>query len=205
MKIKAITFDLWGTLIHESNTKRLVRKFVLKYLDEKTANTMFTTNYTKKQFFKLVENKAGKDKAKQLEKIMKTQIKNYRTYKDIKYVLELSKKYKIGIISNASFVSNELLKQWPYKKYFKHIIFSYQYEIAKPNKKLFLIAARKMNINPENVLHIGNDYKEDYLIPKQHKLNTVYLDRNNWYPNLKYRIRSFKQLENYIKKIENKK
>ena len=84
----------------------------------------------------------------------------------------LSKKdYKLGIISNAQFYTEEILKvllnkQWENRLFDQKLIFySYREKRAKPSKDFFLRAVSKAkelyNIDSNEILYIGNDMLND--------------------------------------------
>ena len=126
---------------------------------------------------------------------------NYIEFSDFEYILPLIKDYKLGLISNCSFITKEIIDNWNYKKIFDFVIYSHIEEVKKPDKKIFNKAIKKLNLKPNEILVIGNDYENDYLGAKNAGLNALLIDRKNNYKNVKERITSFKQIKNYIKKI----
>jgi len=82
----------------------------------------------------------------------------------------VTKNILLGIISNAQFFTPMLFK-WFLEKDLSDLsfnkdlsVFSYQYHYAKPSMALFDIAVRRLdhyNINPHEVLYIGNDMLND--------------------------------------------
>lgn len=204
-KIKAITFDIWGTILNNTETYNkyhtelsnwIIDKFGFNYYDN-----MFVENIDKKQFLDDVKILFGTEDVKYVTNLIKKQVKKFKVYSDVKYIFELQKKYKlkIGIISNASFRTHELLKNWKDLKKFDSVVISYEYEFKKPNKLIFETSARKLKIPLKNIIHIGDNYIDDFDGPKKQGINTIILDRNNNYKEIKERITSFKELEKYLK------
>ncbi|MEW5761166.1 MAG: hypothetical protein AB1779_10430, partial [Candidatus Thermoplasmatota archaeon] len=63
-------------------------------------------------------------------------------------------------------------------KYFKEVFSSTSdFKLVKKNKKFYLKLLEKLNIAPKELLHIGDHYKFDYIIPKKLGINALYLDR----------------------------
>ncbi len=208
MVIKAITFDLWGTILdnetkyNEYHTK--LSDYIIDKLGLKYFQNMFVENMDKKQFLDDVKILFGEIESKYAEKLLNKQIKTFKIYSDVKYIFELQKKYdiKIGIISNASFRTFELLKNWKDLKKFDSITISYEYETKKPNKEIFEISAKKLKVPLKNIIHIGDNFIDDFDGPKKQKINSILLDRENYYKNEKQKVNSFKELEKYL--LENK-
>ena len=81
-----------------------------------------------------------------------------------------SKRIALGIISNAQFYTPLLFEAFMGKSLSKLgfnkklIFFSYMYQYAKPSKKLFLLADKKLKrygIKSEDAVYIGNDMLND--------------------------------------------
>jgi putative hydrolase of the HAD superfamily len=208
MVIKAITFDLWGTILdnetkyNEYHTK--LSDYIIDKLGLKYFQNMFVENMDKKQFLEDVKILFGEIESKYAEKLLNKQVKTFKIYSDVKYIFELQKKYdiKIGIISNASFRTFELLKNWKDLKKFDSITISYEYETKKPNKEIFEISAKKLKVPLKDIIHIGDNFIDDFDGPKKQKINSILLDRENYYQNEKQKVNSFKELEKYL--LENK-
>lgn len=203
MSIKAITFDLWGTILH--NKTLLIHKKLTNYICDELGQSyfdrMYVTNITKEQFLNDFKNFAGYSKMRKAKRMLEDQSTNFKVYSDIKSVLDLKDKYKLGIISNASFRTNEILKNLNATKIFDQIIISYKVGIIKPNKKIFEYASKKLGCELNEMLHIGNDYNADFLGAKNAGCNALLLDRNRKYKDIKERIRSFKYLDNYLERL----
>lgn len=205
-EIKAITFDLWETLIHDKSI--ILHNNVKKYVDSKMGESyrkqLYEKNTTKEQFLNDFKKNVGYKEMKHANALVRKQIQNYKAFSDVDAILPLMKKYKLGLISNCSFVTNEILNTWPLKKIFDSIVTSYQTEKKKPAREIFDLSAKKLNIKLENTLHIGNSYLEDFSEPKKFGLNTLLLDRKNEHKNEKERITTLNQLEKYLLKLEKK-
>lgn len=71
---------------------------------------------------------------------------------------------KLGILSNT-FVNavtlDRHLEQFGLLKFFPVRLYSYQFKFRKPDKRIFVQAARAINCPPENILFIGDKMKLD--------------------------------------------
>ena len=71
---------------------------------------------------------------------------------------------KLGIISNTFVNSSALdrhLKEMGIIEFFPMRLYSYQYKYRKPNKNIFLKAARNIDVPPENVIYVGDRIDKD--------------------------------------------
>jgi HAD superfamily hydrolase (TIGR01549 family) len=71
---------------------------------------------------------------------------------------------KLGILSNTFVHSTTLikhLKQFGIWEFFDDSLFSYDFAFRKPDKRIFLAAAERIGVIPENILFIGDRIKAD--------------------------------------------
>lgn len=88
-----------------------------------------------------------------------------------------TKKYKLGIISNAQFYTEEILRTVTNFEIDKTkfdpdlLLYSYREKEAKPSKDFFLKAVTKIkkmyNIEPNEILYVGNDMLNDIFTANQ--------------------------------------
>jgi len=80
-------------------------------------------------------------------------------------IQELSKKYKLAIISDTGFspgrVMSQMLEEIDIKKYFSAFSYSDETGVAKPHPKAFSVVLERFNCLPENALHIGDIERTD--------------------------------------------
>ncbi|MBN1786760.1 MAG: HAD family hydrolase [Sedimentisphaerales bacterium] len=73
---------------------------------------------------------------------------------------------KIGLLSNTFINKTTLekhLAQLDILKFFDAKLYSYQFKFRKPNKKIFIEAAKKLNCNPSNILFVGDRVDTDII------------------------------------------
>jgi putative hydrolase of the HAD superfamily len=99
----------------------------------------------------------------------------------------LSENYKLGVISDTIFspgtTLRKLLEGEDLLKYFQTFTFSDEFGMAKPQKEVFLSAAEKLGVKPEEMVHIGdresNDIRGPIGVGARGILCTVIKDRGS--------------------------
>ena len=80
-------------------------------------------------------------------------------------IQELSKKYKLAIISDTGFspgrVMSQMLEEIGIKKYFSAFSYSDETGVAKPHPDAYTTVLKQFNCSPENALHIGDIERTD--------------------------------------------
>lgn len=71
-----------------------------------------------------------------------------------------SRGYRIGLISDTVLTTGryltDFLRKYGMLKYFDFLVFSDRVEMVKPDRGVFLYAARKLGIEPEQAIHVGD-------------------------------------------------
>ncbi len=100
------------------------------------------------------------------------------------FVLEKLKKenFKIGLVSNTGETVGKAIKEVLDEKglinFFDALIFSDEVKYRKPKKEIFLYALKKLNVSPEETLHVGDDLGTDIVGAKSVGMQTCLLRRN---------------------------
>lgn len=108
---------------------------------------------------------------------LKHHIKIYPESKSI--LKELGKKHKLILISNASREFLDLkIEVEGLKDYFDRI-FSVTSDLRKVKKEenIYKEICEILKIKPEELIHVGDHYKFDYLVPRKIGIKAYYLDR----------------------------
>ena len=192
--IKAITFDFWNTLYHTrgtANNERInIIKEVLtgqgyniktasiedavkkawKYWDGVWLNENRTANAD--EWFrevlkilnislpaKLIEKTAGQIGHAVLSGISRP------VDEAVEIIKRLSKKYKLGVISDTgvspSFVLKELLNRANILKYFDTLVFSDEFGKSKPDRTVFMHALNLLGVKAAEAVHVGDLKRTD--------------------------------------------
>ena len=188
--IKAISFDLWGTLIKSNpEFKKARAEFISqKYnLPENEVNQIISqmkwnidvqverhgVSFETDHLYQILNkslgwntNKEAYDLRKECEKIFL----NYpplffsETTKDA--LRELSDKFDLHLLSNKVLIDGNILEEmfdiFEIKDYFENLNFSSNLKVSKPNVKAFQYAHQFMPYVSNEVLHVGDNKKCDY-------------------------------------------
>ena len=107
-----------------------------------------------------------------------------------------SEGFKLALVSNATPRAKKLLKQFDLEKYFDVLALSYEVRAVKPNPKIFNFALSKVGYP---AIHVGDIYEVDYVGAKRSYIDPILLDRYDFYPDIKGRVRDLKEA---LRKIE---
>jgi HAD superfamily hydrolase (TIGR01509 family) len=99
-----------------------------------------------------------------------------KLYDNADLVLQsLSQKYKLGIIANQTDGLVDRLNSWGILKYFTFIISSWDYQIMKPDIKLFQIAVEKSGYNSSETVMVGDRLDNDIFPAKNIGMKTIWI------------------------------
>lgn len=120
----------------------------------------------------------------------------YELYEDAIPFLEEVKGLglKVILVSNATRKIYEIVRELGLLKYLDGIVASCDLGIMKPHPKIFYHAIKTCGIEG---IHIGDVYEIDYLGAKRAYLDSILLDRFNFYPEIKEN-----KVKNLIEAIE---
>lgn len=170
--IKWLFFDVGSTIIDESKVyEGRIRKIA------EAANVSYGYAYeTAKGFYK--ENKKGDLEILKMWNIEEPEWEHNDEilYCDAKECLrELSNKYKIGIIANQSFGTENRLEKFGILQYIDLIIASAEEGVAKPDKRIFEIALERANCISEQAVMIGDRIDNDIVPAKEIGMSTIWI------------------------------
>ena len=84
----------------------------------------------------------------------------------------------LGVVSNWDSRLHTILKSTGLADYFDFILASAEVGSAKPDKKIFLEAIRRSNVNAKEVCHIGDDIRADIQGANSVEIDAILIDRN---------------------------
>ncbi len=214
--IKAVIFDLWGTLFYdEVRGEHPFRKFAKKinqnfddyeflkifekYLMlEKHYNLKIPIENLLKELGISYNKKLILGLIKLLERRRTSQKKPYP--ETLKILGELKKGgYKLSLITNTFYYSfQQLNKRFNITKLFDVILKSYEIGILKPNSRVFKIMLEKLKVKRNEVLMIGDSLKDDIEPAKKFGIKAILIDRKNKYLNYPNKIKSLNELNKFL-------
>lgn len=89
------------------------------------------------------------------------------------------KGYKLGIISNNDGRTEEKCEQVGIKDYFDIIVDSTKAGMVKPDANIFEKAARELNLNMSDLIHIGDLYGSDILGGLNAGMDVIWFNKRN--------------------------
>jgi putative hydrolase of the HAD superfamily len=210
--IKVVTFDLWNTLFVNKYYNDLRLNFFIQFLNEKqkslsfdevnnSFNTAFHLSninfqkvnfrhiYTRERILRLLKNlnimlpdiEIIKIEI-EFEEIMLSDPPLLKIgVKDT--LIELSKDYKIGLISNTGITPGRVIKKvfqkYDILDYFKITLFSDETGFYKPNPIMFEPILKEFNCKPQNVIHIGDILETDIKGANDCNMFSIWINDSN--------------------------
>lgn len=105
----------------------------------------------------------------------------------------------IGIISNFNSSLKEKLNQH-FGPIFSDIFVSEEIGISKPSIEFYKKVLDKINVNPNDILYIGDSIKLDLKPALTLGIKSYIIDRDNFYSDSDYRIQSLFEIKKMIEK-----
>lgn len=223
--IKVVFFDLFFTLVaprysNDRNEYDLLKITHLeweKYAEEKELYIKRATGKEKNPQ-RIIEDIIEKMKITVSESMMKEILKLRedrfkKTLIDIDFTIldvlsDIKKsKKRMCLISNSDIIDGMHWEKSPLNKLFDDKIFSYEVGYLKPQIEIYEIALKKMNVNPEECIFIGDGGSDELKGAKELGIKTVlsghFLKRDKEQHDLimkyaDYFIEDFRQLKNIL-------
>lgn len=114
---------------------------------------------------------------------------------------------KLGLISNADPIDCKYLNQSPLFRYFNDVVFSCSVGLLKPDKQIYELAMRHLNVSPEQCLFVGDGGSNELCGAKSAGMRTVFSEmletkndeqRKNIIKNADYHIKHISELFYYL-------
>ena len=134
------------------------------------------------------------------EKLLKSIFKNctylnWQAFEDTQILREIN--IPMGVISNFNTSLRDKLEHF-FGPIFKDVFVSEELGVAKPNIAFYQEALNKIQLKPSEVLYIGDSVRLDYEPAYKIGFNVLIIDRDNFYPNLKYKISNLAEIPNFL-------
>jgi len=201
MKIAAVTFDVGGTLIEpwpsvghvyaEAAARRGFKDISVEVLNRQFATAWRDVrdfNYTEASWAKVVDATfLGLTEALPSRTFFPELYQQFsepdawHIFEDVLPTLEnlASDGLKLGIISNWDDRLRPLLAALKLDKYFEVILISCESAFTKPSPVMFNLAAEKLGVAPERVLHVGDSLELDVRGAQAAGMKAVLLRRSD--------------------------
>lgn len=175
-KIKAVIFDLFGTLIDSFNAQeyRQVLSGMASSLSlpEASFYDLWSSSFNQRALgvFKTLEESiffiskelnipVDKNAMEQairirLDYTKRTLVPREDAIETLKQLQKLG--FKIGLISDCTFEVPQIWNTTKLSQYFDSVIFSCSVGIKKPDPRIYHLACKKLKVKPKNCLYIGD-------------------------------------------------
>ena len=124
------------------------------------------------QFFQLEESWKG---------LMERYVDKINIYPDVNHILEcLREKFLLVLTSNAGreFIDMEM-EATGLRRYFEQIFSATSdFQEVKKTASVYQRICEILGANPEEIVHVGDHYEFDYLVPRSLGIHAFYLDRS---------------------------
>lgn len=214
--IKAVIFDLFGTLVDADNLfKPITYELSIETnIDfDEIEGTMYNLyekvfdGHHEKEFkperyyYRILFNKLKvlyglTENSDYYVDLMYETFGRLKKYDDADIIEKLrDQKYKIGIITNADtyFVKKVLQKN---DIYYDDLIISEDSKVYKPHKKIFESSLDNLEVNKDEAIFIGDNVEADYYGAKNFGMKALLIDRSD-----KYKLENVEKITN-LKQIE---
>lgn len=145
-------------------------------------------------------NISDEDAQKKFKSYLNIYEKNWILFDDVKEVLEkLKDRYKLVILSNGD--EKQQRKKIEYtglNKYFSDIVISSEVGYSKPEKEIFEIACKMINVKPKNCIMIGDKYKVDIEGSLNAGMHGIWVNRKKEQLSFEYQIKELNELSKYL-------
>jgi putative hydrolase of the HAD superfamily len=138
------------------------------------------------QFEYLIRNKIKNEEEKKITE----QLSNYcynEVLKNIPKTKELlnklKSKYMLGLVSNYYGNVKTVLAELGLANYFEEIVDSAVIGIRKPDEKIFEHIIKKLKLNPNEIIVVGDSYKNDIAPAKRLGCKTIWIKVKGWVNN----------------------
>jgi HAD superfamily hydrolase (TIGR01549 family) len=116
--------------------------------------------------------------------------------------LNLLKKqgFKLGLISNIDRKIDETYRSLGFLEFLDFSVTSHEIGCDKPDPRIFLAALKKVDMNPDEAIYIGDQYLMDVVGARNAGIKPLLLDRYNWFDDIDDcpRIKSLSEITQYL-------
>lgn len=201
-KKKAVIFDLWNTLVFKKGrnlTTAIAEYYSLNFdtVYEWIRLSSLAKDKTDKYYYiKMICHANAKSFREQDKVFIDNIVDNY--YKECDWIegaqeilSSLRKEgYNIGILSNSSDISYNIIEHFNLNKYVDEIVLSCEVGYLKPDPRIFQKILEKLKLKEHQVVMVGDKITTDVLGAKIMGIDIIYFNKsekvNNLNPNLSF-------------------
>ena len=184
---------LWGRFEGDNENLNILRSWTPTYRKQAWYNTLLESGIDDIEFAEFLSLEFPKQRRK-----------IHNVFDDAEpNLIKLKNKYKLALVTNgASDLQREKIQGSKLGEYFDAIVIAGDVGIRKPEPQIFEIALKKITIQNDEAIMIGNSLDSDIIGAQEAGIKTVWLNRNkeknesDTKPD--YEINSINQLQNIL-------
>jgi putative hydrolase of the HAD superfamily len=197
-RVRAVTFDVGGTLIKPSPSvgeiyAEVAARHGWKKVSAETLNRRFAAawkglksfNHTREEWAALVDETFGSSEERPSETFFPEIYERFaapeawHVFEDVLPALNAlaARDINLGVVSNWDERLRPLLEKLKLSKYFQAVIVSCEVAFTKPSPVIFEQAARMLGEAPEYILHVGDSAAHDVSGAKSAGFHALLLER----------------------------
>ncbi len=106
----------------------------------------------------------------------------------------------LGLLTNLTNDVNSICRRLGLEPYLNFVVSSGEVGVDKPDPRFFLAALKQAAVEPQEVIHVGDQYKIDIEGARRVGITPILIDRYNLYPEVSDcpRIHSLAELAQYL-------
>jgi len=178
MAIKAVLFDLFGTLTEATDIENIIiEKFELKKGAHAKLNQAICGQKFDgwRKYLDGVVEAAGIEKSPANREKMRGVVRDCfekackGVFPEAKRVLgELRKAgFKLGLVSEVTPMGRKILRETGLGRFFHEVILSYEVGLTKKGPKIYHECVERLGVKPEEIVMVGNSMQWDIMMAKE--------------------------------------
>ncbi|MFI4851109.1 MAG: HAD family hydrolase [Gimesia chilikensis] len=181
--IKAVIFDLYGTLLELTQDHRpflqVAKHYASLSVQAAIHKALINDCPTLKAYASLLRLKTQLN-LERLEQILADDLLKVRLFPDVLVTLEKlqAQQVKTGVISNLATPYIRPFDSHKLRSHFDVVLFSCECGLSKPDPAIYQRAVQQLNLAPEEILMVGDSYASDVVGPETAGIKGIHLVRS---------------------------
>ena len=182
--IKAVIFDLFGTLVDISESSQPFRELTRKLnIDKERAfHLAMTTNSPTLQHFAIQLGVDPPDEIEALQAKLDQKVQSVRLFDDTLSALQdvKSSGLKTALISNLASPYKPPFFELGLDQLIDEVVFSCDCGYAKPQEEIYRLSLQQLDLSPDQAVMVGDSYDCDVVGPEAIGIKALHLVRNEF-------------------------
>ncbi len=174
---KAVIFDCFGTLLEIKNKKHPFKKLLRnqKQLNRENYSNIMKSKIHLEDVGSLLNIKIAQSEIEHAKNLLDLELSSIELFDDVIPCLEQIKKNDIKtlVCSNLATPYGDSLKLIPIEEK----ILSYEVGYIKPEKEIYILCQKKLNVDFADILFVGDNLIADFKMPKLLGMKSALIQR----------------------------